>query len=70
MLLHILGFGFLYSVMFGNVGLAFRQRAQLLPWLLVFAAVGLEQRALRRRTQAIRAPRLASPALSARRGEY
>jgi len=34
--------------MFGNVGLAYRQRAQLVPWLLIFAMVGLEQRALRR----------------------
>ena len=32
----------LYSVMFGNVGLAYRQRAQLLPWMLIFAAVGME----------------------------
>lgn len=42
------GFGLLYSMMFGNVGLIFRQRAQLLPWLLIFAAVGLELRAQRR----------------------
>ena len=57
--------GLLYSVTFGNVGLIFRQRAQLLPWLLVFALIGLEQRALRkqarrawmlaRRSQAVRA---------------
>lgn len=46
LLLFILGFGLLYSVMFGNVGLVFRQRAQLLPWLFIFAAVGLESRAL------------------------
>jgi hypothetical protein len=43
------GFGLLFSLMFGNVGLIFRQRAQLLPWLLIFGAVGLEQRYLRRR---------------------
>jgi hypothetical protein len=55
-LLMLLGFGLLYSMMFGNVGLIFRQRAQLLPWLLIFAAVGLEQRALRR-AAAPRAPR-------------
>lgn len=47
-LLFMLGFGLLYSMMFGNVGLIFRQRAQLIPWLLIFAMVGLEQRALRR----------------------
>jgi hypothetical protein len=34
--------------MFGNVGLIFRQRAQLLPWLLIIAVVGLEQRAMRK----------------------
>ncbi|MBI3650450.1 MAG: hypothetical protein HY231_05315 [Acidobacteria bacterium] len=44
MLFFIFGLGFLYSLMFGNVGLVFRQRAQLLPWLLIFAAVGLEIR--------------------------
>jgi hypothetical protein len=49
MLLVLAGFGLLYSTTFGNVGLAFRQRAQLLPWLLIFGAVGLEQRELRRR---------------------
>jgi hypothetical protein len=48
MLLLLLGFGLLYSLTFGNVGLVFRQRAQLLPWLFILAAAGLEQRALRR----------------------
>ncbi len=48
LLLFILGFGLLYSLMFGNVGLVFRQRAQLLPWLFIFAAVGLERAALAR----------------------
>jgi 4-amino-4-deoxy-L-arabinose transferase-like glycosyltransferase len=47
LLFFILGLGLLYSMMFGNIGLVFRQRAQLLPWLLIFAAVGLEQRRLR-----------------------
>jgi hypothetical protein len=47
MLVLVFGLGMLYSLMFGNVGLAFRDRAQLLPWLLIFAAVGLEQRLLR-----------------------
>jgi hypothetical protein len=56
MLLLILGFGLLYSMMFGNVGIIFRQRAQLLPWLLIFAAVGLEQRALLRRQALGRRP--------------
>jgi len=55
MLFFILGLGLLYSMMFGNIGLIFRQRAQLLPWLLIIAVVGLEQRALqkllKRRTQ-------------------
>jgi 4-amino-4-deoxy-L-arabinose transferase-like glycosyltransferase len=47
-LFFILSLGLLYSMMFGNVGLVFRQRAQLLPWLLIFAAVGIEQRLLKR----------------------
>ncbi|MFN7948470.1 MAG: glycosyltransferase family 39 protein [Blastocatellia bacterium] len=42
------GLGLLYSMMFGNVGLAYRQRAQLLPFLLIFASVGLELRRQRR----------------------
>ena len=46
-LVFILGLGLLYSMTFGNVGLIFRQRAQLLPWLLMFAGVGLEQRMIR-----------------------
>lgn len=52
--------GLLYSMMFGNVGLVFRQRAQLLPWLLIFAAVGLEQRLLRRLAFRRRVPRRSS----------
>jgi hypothetical protein len=40
----VLGLGLVYSMTFGNVGLVFRQRAQLLPWLFMFVAVGLEQR--------------------------
>jgi 4-amino-4-deoxy-L-arabinose transferase-like glycosyltransferase len=48
MLFFILGLGLLYSMMFGNVGLIFRQRAQLLPFLLIIAIVGLEQRALKK----------------------
>jgi len=48
MLFFILGLGLLYSMVFGNVGLIFRQRAQLLPWLLIIAVVGLEQRAMLR----------------------
>lgn len=60
MLFFIAGLGLLYSMMFGNVGLIFRQRAQLLPWLLIIAVVGLEQRAiqklLKRRAQVGGAP--------------
>ncbi len=48
MLFFILGLGLLYSMTFGNVGLIFRQRAQLLPWLLIIAVVGLEQRVLQK----------------------
>lgn len=50
-LILLLGFGLLYSLTFGNVGLVFRQRSQLLPWLFIISAVGLEQRELRRRSQ-------------------
>src|SRR5262249_48017990 len=48
MLFFVLGLGLLYSMMFGNVGLIFRQRAQLLPWLLIIAIAGLERRAIRK----------------------
>jgi hypothetical protein len=48
MLFFTLGLGALYSLMFGNIGLIFRQRAQLLPWLLIIAVAGLERLALKR----------------------
>jgi hypothetical protein len=48
LLLFVFGMGLLYSMMFGNVGLIFRQRAQILPWLFVLASVGLELRAIRK----------------------
>jgi hypothetical protein len=59
LLFFVVGLGLLYSVTFGNVGLAYRQRAQLLPWLVIVAMVGLEQRELRknaRRRQFFRRP--------------
>jgi len=34
----------LYSMTFGNVGLAYRQRAQLMPFILMLAAAGYESR--------------------------
>src|SRR5262249_7054810 len=56
--LFIGAFGLLYSMMFANVGIIVRQRAQLLPWLLIVATVGLEQRALRKqRLRELRAQR-------------
>jgi len=64
MLFFILGLGLLYSMMFGNVGLVFRQRAQLLPWLLVIAIVGLEQRAVQkwlRRRASVEGPPMMMP---------
>jgi hypothetical protein len=61
MLFFVLGLGLLYSMMFGNVGLIFRQRAQLLPWLLIIAVAGLERRALRKLLN--REARSASPVL-------
>lgn len=45
------GLGLLYSLLFGNIGLAVRQRAQLLPLLLIFALVGLERRYLQRQQE-------------------
>jgi hypothetical protein len=48
--------GFLYSITFGNVGLVFRQRAQILPWLLIFTVVGLEMRKLKKLNK-LRSPR-------------
>lgn len=50
LLIFVMGLGLLCSIAFGNIGLAYRQRAQLLPWLLIFAMIGLEQRAQRRAT--------------------
>lgn len=47
LLFFVAGMALLYGLTFSNVGLVFRQRAQLLPWLLIFAMVGLELRALR-----------------------
>ena len=41
-LLFLVLMSLLYSVMFSNVGLVYRQRAQLLPWLFIIAAVGRE----------------------------
>src|SRR5262249_21153554 len=46
MLLFIVPLSLMYGIMFTNIGLVFRQRAQLLPFYLVFAGVGL---VLRRR---------------------
>jgi hypothetical protein len=40
--------GGVYSLTFGNIGTAYRQRAQLMPYLLVFAGLGLERRLLAR----------------------
>jgi hypothetical protein len=46
--LFLTAMGVLYSITFSNVGLVYRYRATLMPWLLVFAMVGFEQRRLRR----------------------
>jgi hypothetical protein len=48
LLVLLFGLGMLYSVTFGNIGLVYRQRAQLLLSLLIFAMVGFYQHALRR----------------------
>ena len=63
-LFFLAGLGVLYSMMFGNVGLIVRQRAQLLPMLLVFAMVGLEQRKiakLLKRQSRVGPPAIAQP---------
>ena len=52
-LFFICALGLLYSAMFGNVGLAYRQRAQLIPWLASFAAFGLEERMLKRKRESL-----------------
>ena len=57
----LLTFGTLYSVMFGNIGLIFRQRAQLLPILLTLGAVGRQRVSERRKTLRQSAPRFISP---------
>jgi 4-amino-4-deoxy-L-arabinose transferase-like glycosyltransferase len=44
LLIFVFAIGTLYSMMFGNVGLILRQRAQILPWLFVLGSVGLEVR--------------------------
>jgi hypothetical protein len=54
LLFFVFGLGLLYSATFRNVGLAYRQRAQLLPWLIIIAMVGLERRAQRRRIAQVR----------------
>jgi len=53
LLFFICTLGLLYSAMFGNVGLAYRQRAQLIPWLASFAAFGLEERMLKRKRESM-----------------
>ena len=40
-----------YAFIFGNVGLAYRQRAQLMPFMLIFAAAGYEKRERERLAQ-------------------
>jgi hypothetical protein len=42
MLLFMILLGSVYSLMFGNIGIIYRQRAQLLPYLLMIIMVGFE----------------------------
>jgi 4-amino-4-deoxy-L-arabinose transferase-like glycosyltransferase len=44
LVLFLVMIGGLYSLMYGNVGIAYRQRAQLAPVLLILAAAGLRPR--------------------------
>jgi hypothetical protein len=56
LLLFLLGMGTLYSLIFSNIGLGYRYRATLMPWLLIFAMVGVERRWVRRRIAGQLAP--------------
>lgn len=62
LLIAVVGLGSLYALMFSNIGLVYRQRAQLLPWLLIFAVVGQELTARRRESR--RLAQMSTPALS------
>ena len=55
-----------YAFIFGNVGLAYRQRAQLMPFFLVLAAAGYERREQQKRARILSAPRNPQPAPRAR----
>ena len=43
LLLFLVLMGIVYSLTFGNVGTAYRQRAQLMPYLIIFAGLSLER---------------------------
>lgn len=70
LLFFVLGLGTLYSITFSNVGLVYRYRAQLMPFLLILAIVGLEQRAVRalarHRSRELRLARMVRPPITAR----
>jgi hypothetical protein len=46
LLFFVIALSLLYSLLFGNIGLVFRQRAQILPCLLLFGMYGLERKRL------------------------
>jgi 4-amino-4-deoxy-L-arabinose transferase-like glycosyltransferase len=46
LLLFLLGLGLIYSATFGNIGVVYRQRGQLLPYLLIFASYRFERPSL------------------------
>jgi 4-amino-4-deoxy-L-arabinose transferase-like glycosyltransferase len=48
MLLFMIALGSVYSLMFGNIGIVYRQRAQLLPYLFMLSMVGFEASRARR----------------------
>ena len=72
LLLFLLLLSGVYSLTFGNVGTAYRQRAQLMPYLLIFAAIGLERwklpRTLRESLPITDQPRPRSALMMARPG--
>jgi len=65
LLLFLVAIGTLYSLIFSNIGLGYRYRATLMPWLLIFAMLGVEQRRIRRETARTLAP-FQSPVASRR----
>jgi hypothetical protein len=59
LVLFTVGMSLVYGSTFYNIGLAYRQRSQVVPWIVMFALVGLEQRLLRTRNAKAMVPTVA-----------